>query len=184
MPLVLAVRPRDDDLLEMHFVVTGTVGSPYDGGEYWGRFRFPATYPNAPPDLEFFTPSGRFEPGKKICTSFTAFHPESWNPMWTLNTLLSGVISFMDEDQTTAGSINASWAERRRLAAASWAWNAAQPQFRALFSDLCLEERGRALQVRVTAEVREQSRRMVLYTAVAVVAVLVFAVVRVWRGPG
>jgi len=35
-----------------------------------------------PPDIKMMTPNGRFEVGKKICTTFTSFHKESWSPIY------------------------------------------------------------------------------------------------------
>ena len=51
------------------------------------------------------TPSGRFEPGTRICMSFTDYHPEDWNPAWSAFTILTGLLSFMVEDERTAGSV-------------------------------------------------------------------------------
>lgn len=34
----------------------------------------PEDYPFSPPKLRFFTPNGRFETNKDICTTFTNFH--------------------------------------------------------------------------------------------------------------
>jgi ubiquitin-protein ligase len=54
VPLVRAVRPRDGNLYEIHFVITGPEGSPYHDGQYWGCFVLPKSYPNAPPDLVWY----------------------------------------------------------------------------------------------------------------------------------
>merc|ERR1711991_656520 len=61
------------------------------------------------------------------------YHPESWNPMWSVASILSGLLSFMVEETSTVGSIKASKAERRRLAAASHEFNAKDKIFCALF---------------------------------------------------
>ena len=42
-----------------------------------------------------YTPSGRFEVNKSICLTMTDFHQESWNPVWGLQTILVGFLSFM-----------------------------------------------------------------------------------------
>jgi pantothenate kinase len=72
------------------------------------------------------TASGRFEVNKKICMSMSDFHPELWNPMWTIKTILVGLASFMNGDESTTGGITggkdeADPTERRRLARASLA---------------------------------------------------------------
>ena len=53
----------------------------------------------------------------------------------SVSTILKGVLSFMLSDEITTGAVECSDAERRRLAAASVAWNCAQPEFNALFPD-------------------------------------------------
>lgn len=50
------------------------------------------------------TPSGRFSPGAAICTSMSNFHPGSWNPAWSVQTILTGLLSFMVSDEMTTGA--------------------------------------------------------------------------------
>ena len=33
------------------------------------------------------------------------FHPESWNPLWSVSTILTGLLSFMVETQHTTGAV-------------------------------------------------------------------------------
>lgn len=47
-----------------------------------------------PPYIIFFTPSGRFEVKEKICLSFTNYHPEYWQPAWTIQNILVALVSF------------------------------------------------------------------------------------------
>jgi hypothetical protein len=61
------------------------------------------------------------------------YHPESWNPGWSVETLLVGLQSFMYEDSDAIGSVRASAAERTRLAAESHAFNMRNGLFRELF---------------------------------------------------
>jgi ubiquitin-conjugating enzyme E2 J2 len=51
------------------------------------------------------TPSGRFEVNKKICMSYSDFHPELWNPLWGVATIVIGTISFMMTEDITYGGI-------------------------------------------------------------------------------
>lgn len=73
----------------------GPPDSPYAGGEYHGVLLFPSEYPFKPPGIkvrspscaacdrlltkalfdQMYTPSGRFQPDKKICFSMSDFHP-------------------------------------------------------------------------------------------------------------
>lgn len=67
-------------MLEVHFTVRGPLNSVYEGGLYHGKLLLPKEYPFKAPDVIMITPSGRFEVGKKLCFSFTSYHPESWSP--------------------------------------------------------------------------------------------------------
>lgn len=59
----------------------GAKGSPYEGGYYHGKLKFPPEYPLKPPSILMLTPSGRFKPNTRLCLSMSDFHPETWNPM-------------------------------------------------------------------------------------------------------
>lgn len=69
----------------------GAKGSPYEGGYYHGKLKFPPEYPLKPPSILMLTPSGRFKPNTRLCLSMSDFHPESWNPMWSVSTILMGL---------------------------------------------------------------------------------------------
>jgi ubiquitin-conjugating enzyme E2 J2 len=83
------------------------------------------------------TPSGRFEPGAKICLSISDFHPESWNPLWGVSMILLGLQSFFYDTASTTGALhNVSAAEKRRFASQSLEYNARNLTYRKLFPDL------------------------------------------------
>lgn len=42
------------------------------------------------------TPSGRFQINARLCLSISDFHPDTWNPSWTVSTIIMGLISFMN----------------------------------------------------------------------------------------
>jgi len=84
-----------------------------------------------------FTPSGRFHPDRKICFSMSDFHPGSWNPAWSVATILTGLLSFMLSDEMTTGSVTSTEAHKRAFAARSHSWNTAQPRFREAFPEYC-----------------------------------------------
>ena len=65
------------------------------------------------------------------------FHPESWNTMWSVSTILTGLYSFMIENNPTLGSIETSTRKKRALAAQSLAWNVqhGDPSFLKLFPE-------------------------------------------------
>eukprot|EP00019_Armaparvus_languidus_P010261 CAMPEP_0168582516 /NCGR_PEP_ID=MMETSP0420-20121227/2023_1 /TAXON_ID=498008 /ORGANISM="Pessonella sp." /LENGTH=155 /DNA_ID=CAMNT_0008617007 /DNA_START=137 /DNA_END=604 /DNA_ORIENTATION=+ len=74
------------------------------------------------------TPSGRFEPSKAICFSFSNFHPELWNPMWRVGTILQGLLSFMLSDEMTTGGMESDDNTKKRLAAESLEYNLKEAQ--------------------------------------------------------
>ena len=83
----------------------GVDDSSYNGGEYVMQMIMPEDYPFAPPSIVFLTPSGRFEVGKKICTTFSDYHPESWSPGNSLTTLMFSMVSFMTDELPGVGGI-------------------------------------------------------------------------------
>lgn len=146
-PHILA-HPSPSNLLEWHYAILGPTKTPYDGGVYHGKIVFREDYPFSPPRIEMLTPSGRFEPQTRLCLSMSDFHPESWNPMWCVSSILTGLASFMLEEKTTTGSIQSSSAERRHLAKVSMEFNVKNPTFRKLFPGLIEEEARRRKEVK------------------------------------
>ncbi|KAJ8607076.1 hypothetical protein CTAYLR_009903 [Chrysophaeum taylorii] len=124
---------KESNILVWSFLVAPPDDTVYRGGWYWGRLKFPSEYPMMPPSITVVTPSGRFATNTKICLSISDFHPESWNPALQVSTILKGVLSFMLGDELTTGAVEASDAERRRLAGESVAWNKRHPEFSAYF---------------------------------------------------
>jgi ubiquitin-conjugating enzyme E2 J2 len=64
------------------------------------------------------------------------FHPETWNPLWSVSTILMGLYSFMLEDTPTQGSIVTSMEQKRKLALESLSYNIQDSTFCELFPDL------------------------------------------------
>lgn len=115
--------PLEDNLFEWHFTVRGPEDTEFQGGIYHGRIIVPAEYPMKPPDIIVLTPNGRFEVGKKICLSISGFHPETWQPSWSIRTALLAIIGFMPTPgQGTIGSLDYTQDERRALARRSVSW--------------------------------------------------------------
>ncbi|CAN7063874.1 unnamed protein product [Brassica oleracea var. botrytis] len=131
----VVARPSPNDILEWHYVLEGSEGTPFAGGYYYGKIKFPPEYPYKPPGITMATPNGRFMTQKKICLSMSDFHPESWNPMWSVSSILTGLLSFMMDTSPTTGSVNTTVAEKQRLAKSSLAFNCKTPAFRKLFPE-------------------------------------------------
>lgn len=79
------------------------------------------------------TPNGRFKTNTRLCLSMSDFHPETWNPLWNVGTILTGVLSFMLENTATYGSIDSTDSEKRKYAAESLAYNIKNDKFCELF---------------------------------------------------
>ncbi|KAE8901076.1 hypothetical protein PF005_g7898 [Phytophthora fragariae] len=137
--------PVESNILEWHYVITGTKDTPYEGGFYHGKLKFPPEYPMKPPSVMMITPNGRFKTNQRLCLSMSDFHPETWNPMWSVSSILTGLYSFMLENQATLGSISTTDAQKRKYAAASLETNCTNATFQKLFPDLLAlqEERER-----------------------------------------
>jgi ubiquitin-conjugating enzyme E2 J2 len=133
---IITVAPNESNILEMHYVLEGSSDTPYQGGVYHGKLIFPKEYPLKPPGVIMLTPSGRFQPNRRLCLSMSDFHPESWNPMWSISTILRGLYSFMIESNPTLGSIETSTATKKRFALSSLEYNIKHDAtFRRLFPE-------------------------------------------------
>lgn len=133
-PKIVAV-PNESNILEWHYVIEGSRGTPYEGGYYHGKLIFPKEYPLKPPSVMMLTPSGRFHPNRRLCLSMSDFHPESWNPMWSVSTILTGLYSFMVETAPTLGSVETSLGQKRKFALHSLDSNVRDPMFCKLFPE-------------------------------------------------
>ena len=71
-PDLITSRPSGpDDLLTLHYALRGPRDTPFEGGIYHGLLKFPEDYPLKPPGIIMLTPSGRFEPGMRLCLSMS-----------------------------------------------------------------------------------------------------------------
>lgn len=131
----ISVQPLEENILEMHYVIEGSSDTPYAGGIYHGKLLFPKDYPLKPPSVMMLTPSGRFQPNRRLCLSMSDFHPETWNPMWSVSTILTGLYSFMIETAPTLGSVECSRLKKQQYARQSLDYNMRDPVFRKLFPE-------------------------------------------------
>lgn len=130
-PPGIIAEPEESNILNWYFCIQGPSETPYEGGEYIGKLKFAPEYPMKPPSILMCTPSARFAVNTKICMSMSDFHPELWNPMWSVATILTGVVSFMTSEELTTGGLRAPESERKRLAGLSKEYN--RKHFGALF---------------------------------------------------
>lgn len=108
---------------EWHFTVRGPPDTAFEGGYYHGRLSFPSEYPMKPPSIILYTPNGRFATNRMICLSISGFHPETWQPSWSIRTALLALIAFMPtQSHGAVGSLECSDERRRLLARKSRTW--------------------------------------------------------------
>ncbi|XP_050412371.1 ubiquitin-conjugating enzyme E2 J2 [Patella vulgata] len=138
VPYVRAI-PLPSNILEWHYVVQGPEKTSYEGGIYHGKLIFPREFPFKPPSIYIITPNGRFKCNTRLCLSISDFHPDTWNPAWSVATILTGLLSFMLEKSPTLGSIETSDYTKRQLASQSGPFNLNNKTFCELFPDLTEE---------------------------------------------
>lgn len=130
----IRAHPDSENILVWHFVLFGD--GVYEGGEYYGQILFPSQYPFKPPDMKMLTPNGRFEQNRTVCMSITGYHPESWNPSWSVSTLLLGLQSFFYEESNGLGSLKLSDEQRRKYAQQSVSFNNTNPEIKNILRDM------------------------------------------------
>ncbi|ORC93519.1 ubiquitin-conjugating enzyme E2 [Trypanosoma theileri] len=118
--------PSRQTILRWYFILNGPPGTPYEGGRYLGKLKFPSNYPLKPPDIYLLTPNGRFKTDTSICLTMSSYHPENWTPLWGVRTILTGLLSFMTDEEETTGSVNCTVAQRKLYAAESRRFNVEQ----------------------------------------------------------
>ncbi len=151
--------PNPENILEWHFVIDNLDDDRYRGGVFHGLLVFPPDYPFSPPALSLRTPTGRFQVNTKLCLSITDFHPESWNPMWSVSSILAAVVSFFVENTNTYGAVKTSDSRKRAYAKESLAYNANDPQFRKLFPELMERHRQQLACQEAERSVGEEQRQ-------------------------
>ncbi|KJE92724.1 ubiquitin conjugating enzyme protein 26, variant [Capsaspora owczarzaki ATCC 30864] len=93
----------------------------------------------------------------RLCLSMSDFHPELFNPAWSVASILTGLLSFMLESTPTTGSIESSDETKRQLALESAAVNLKQPLFCELFPELVEEIKAKAAAAAAAAETSSSS---------------------------
>ncbi|KAK9869881.1 hypothetical protein WA026_003602 [Henosepilachna vigintioctopunctata] len=137
----ITAEPLPSNILEWHYVVCGPENTPYEGGYYHGKLVFPNEFPFKPPAIYMLTPNGRFKTNKKLCLSISDFHPDTWNPAWSVSTILTGLLSFMNEKCPTLGSVETTDHDKRQFAYNSLEYNLKNKDFCDLFPDIAAEIR-------------------------------------------
>ncbi|CAM8915172.1 unnamed protein product [Rhodiola kirilowii] len=112
--------PLEENIFEWQFAIRGPADTEFEGGIYHGRIQLPPEYPLKPPSFMLLSPNGRFETQTKICLSISNYHPEHWQPSWSVRTALVALIAFMPTKPNGAlGSLDYTKEERKALAVKS-----------------------------------------------------------------
>jgi len=128
-------HPNPQNILHWYFVFYDLNDSPYEGGIYMGKLEFTTDYPHRPPKIMMITPSGRFHLNSAICTTFSSYHPEKWQPSWGVPTIILGLLSFWHEDGGGIGKIYSTDKEKKYFAKKSMEFNRKNHMFMKLFND-------------------------------------------------
>lgn len=135
----IRAEPLSWNILEWHYVISGPENSPYYGGYYHGTLVFTQQYPFKPPSIYIRTPNGRFQTNRRLCLSISDYHPDEWNPAWSVSSILTGLLSFMLEDSSALGTMVTLRKEKLQFAYDSWEFNLKDHNFTTLFPDLVKE---------------------------------------------
>ncbi|CAI5441160.1 unnamed protein product [Caenorhabditis angaria] len=131
--------PNDANILEWHYCMRGSPDTVYEGGYYWGQIIFKPDFPWSPPSIYMTTPNGRFDVNVRLCLSISDYHPESWNPGWTVASILVGLLSFMNENSHAAGVVSTTPETKKQLAKDSKKFNLTDAKFCKFFPSLVAE---------------------------------------------
>lgn len=142
-------EPLPWNILEWHYVIIGPENSSYTGGYFHGTLVFTQQYPFKPPSIYMRTPNGRFQTNRRLCLSISDYHPDEWNPAWSVSSILTGLLSFMLETSPALGTIETTKYEKVKFARDSLAFNLNDTNFKTLFPELCdeIEEKLRKRQL-------------------------------------
>ncbi|KAL1427719.1 hypothetical protein MTO96_017155 [Rhipicephalus appendiculatus] len=105
-PARLFISPEENDITQVHVLMLGAPGSPYEGGFFQFFVKFPSNYPLSPPRIRFLnTDAGRvrfhihlYNNGKVCVTTLgTAGTTSDWSPAQTLSSTLVSVQSLLSD---------------------------------------------------------------------------------------
>lgn len=116
----------ESNVMSWYGLIHGLENTIYDKGEYLFKIILNSDYPLKAIDFIFITPSGRFEINKKICTTFSQFHPNDFRAAWNILSLSQAIISLLLEDSIEyqgIGYIDVGEEKRKQLAIDSIKYN-------------------------------------------------------------
>lgn len=99
--------PDPENVYEWYYIAYDLDHKDFHGGYYMGKIKCPPDYPAKAPKVILTTTNGRFHTWDNgICLSISDYHQESWNPVWKVNQIVIGLVSFwVQEDEYTYGAV-------------------------------------------------------------------------------
>ena len=98
--------PLENDCFNWHFTIKGAKGSEFEGGLYHGNLHLENDYPSIKPEIQFYTPNGRFAINTSLCILLNAVkNSKHWQSDWTLINMLEALIYYMTLQESHTGSI-------------------------------------------------------------------------------
>ena len=99
--------PDPEDPYVWYYIVFDLDHKDFKGGYYMGKIVCPPDYPAKAPKVCLVTKNGMFHTWEDgICLSISSYHPESWNPVWKVNQIVIGLVSFWVADsEYTYGAV-------------------------------------------------------------------------------
>lgn len=139
-PPEVVIKPDHVDIMKWYFVFHNLDGK-FTNGQYYGSIEFPQDYPSKAPKFKIFTPNGRFETNKYLCTTFSSYHNDQWSPLWNTSKMVLGLLSFFtqstkDSKTQGVGRMISTIAQIKTLANNSKEYNAKDPIFQKIFPEL------------------------------------------------
>ncbi|CAN0014717.1 unnamed protein product [Ectocarpus sp. 12 AP-2014] len=105
------------NMFEWHFTFLGAKDSPFEGGLYHGSISLPENYPQSGPSVRLLNTNMRFKVGSRICLSASEYHQETWQPSWTVASLVSALVAHMTEAAVEIGAVRGATPSQKRKAA-------------------------------------------------------------------
>jgi ubiquitin-conjugating enzyme E2 J2 len=136
----IKVVPNESNIMEWFYCITGPPDTPYYGSNYFGKVTFPKDYPFAPPGIRMITPSGRFTPNFPICLSVSDYHPEFWNQVLCISTILFELLYTMTGNDVMAGGMCTTESEKKVYALGTNKFNESNANFKQYFPNFLSNE--------------------------------------------
>ena len=97
----VTVKPVNGDLYDLHVILNGPKGTPYDGGKFLISIKLPFTYPNAAPKVRFLTKIYHINIDANGVPCPGQIGISNWSPANTIAGLLRNIADKMGDPDAT-----------------------------------------------------------------------------------